>query len=76
MKPEQISETTPLTDDELSRTEHHALAMTARDYSEPCPQCELEAPLIVRLIVELRKLRDMSDSACTDCGCINGCRCD
>lgn len=60
MKPatiEAFDENQPLTESEFQRLEHNALAMVAREYFSECPQCMLEAPLVVRALVELRELR-------------------
>lgn len=54
---EPFDENQPLSEDELQRLEHNALAMVAREYMTACPQCEAEAPLIVRLAMEVRRLR-------------------
>lgn len=62
-----FDENAPLDEDELQRLEHNALAMVARDYLTACPQCELEAPLVVRALIELRELRE-AQKGCDSCG--------
>jgi hypothetical protein len=57
------TESTPLTDLELSRLDELALERIAAGQDGPCPECNLEPGLVVRLVAEVRELRQRDFNA-------------
>jgi hypothetical protein len=52
------TESDPLTADELKRLDDLALEqIAANDFPGACPECNLEAGLVVRLVAEARRMR-------------------